>query len=151
MIFSSKMWASMCAFFFFSALIHLCWAKKSMKKFYNYCTKVHVRLAVIIVLRTAVSMIVFIHWLIQLSTAEYRGEMVKPYKNNSRYKKAHAAHSLQIQYNSSLKNYFKFVLYFKNVLYPFSAPAVPACYKTVIFHGFVEELVVNDDPEYQVL
>ena len=31
-----------------------------------------------------------------------------------------------------------------------SAPSVPSCYKTVAFHGFVEELVVNDDPEYQV-
>ena len=31
----------------------------------------------------------------------------------------------------------------------FTTPSIPSCYKTVAFHGFVEELVVNDDPEYQ--
>lgn len=31
-----------------------------------------------------------------------------------------------------------------------SACAVPACYKALAIYGFVEELVVNDDPEYQV-
>ena len=32
----------------------------------------------------------------------------------------------------------------------FSAARVPTCYNLVAIHGFVEELVVNDDPEYQV-
>ncbi|CAB3986597.1 C2 domain-containing 5-like, partial [Paramuricea clavata] len=31
----------------------------------------------------------------------------------------------------------------------FTTPSIPSCYKTVAFYGFVEELVVNDDPEYQ--
>ncbi|XP_046863179.1 C2 domain-containing protein 5-like [Xenia sp. Carnegie-2017] len=31
----------------------------------------------------------------------------------------------------------------------FTTPSVPCCYKALAFHGFVEELVVNDDPEYQ--
>jgi hypothetical protein len=26
--------------------------------------------------------------------------------------------------------------------------ALPSCYRTVAVHGFVEELVVDDDPEY---
>ena len=30
------------------------------------------------------------------------------------------------------------------------APSVPTCYRSIAFHGFIEELVVNDDPEYQV-
>jgi len=29
-------------------------------------------------------------------------------------------------------------------------PEVPRCYSTEAVHGFVEELVVNDDPEYKV-
>uniref|UniRef100_A0A8C5SLJ9 C2 calcium dependent domain containing 5 n=1 Tax=Laticauda laticaudata TaxID=8630 RepID=A0A8C5SLJ9_LATLA len=29
------------------------------------------------------------------------------------------------------------------------ATSIPRCYKAVIIHGFVEELVVNEDPEYQ--
>ena len=32
----------------------------------------------------------------------------------------------------------------------FTAARVPTCYNLVAIHGFVEELVVNDDPEYQV-
>lgn len=31
----------------------------------------------------------------------------------------------------------------------FLAPIIPYGYHTQIIHGFVEELVVNDDPEYQ--
>lgn len=30
-----------------------------------------------------------------------------------------------------------------------SATSVPRCYRAVMVHGFVEELVVNEDPEYQ--
>ena len=30
------------------------------------------------------------------------------------------------------------------------APSVPTCYRSIAFHGFIEELIVNDDPEYQV-
>lgn len=30
-----------------------------------------------------------------------------------------------------------------------TATSVPKCYRAVIIHGFVEELVVNEDPEYQ--
>jgi hypothetical protein len=37
------------------------------------------------------------------------------------------------------------------VYFNISAPSIPSCYKTVAFYGFVEELVVNDDPEYQVM
>lgn len=29
------------------------------------------------------------------------------------------------------------------------ATSVPLCYRAVMVHGFVEELVVNEDPEYQ--
>lgn len=29
------------------------------------------------------------------------------------------------------------------------ATAIPRCYRAVMVHGFVEELVVNEDPEYQ--
>ncbi|XP_008108548.1 C2 domain-containing protein 5 isoform X25 [Anolis carolinensis] len=31
----------------------------------------------------------------------------------------------------------------------FCTTSIPKCYKAVIIHGFVEELVVNEDPEYQ--
>ncbi|KAF6338964.1 C2 calcium dependent domain containing 5 [Rhinolophus ferrumequinum] len=31
----------------------------------------------------------------------------------------------------------------------FCTTSVPKCYRAVIIHGFVEELVVNEDPEYQ--
>lgn len=31
----------------------------------------------------------------------------------------------------------------------FSAPIIPYGYHAQVIHGFVEELVVNDDPEYQ--
>ncbi|ETE61540.1 hypothetical protein L345_12706, partial [Ophiophagus hannah] len=31
----------------------------------------------------------------------------------------------------------------------FCTTSIPRCYKAVIIHGFVEELVVNEDPEYQ--
>ncbi|XP_055508821.1 C2 domain-containing protein 5 isoform X7 [Leucoraja erinacea] len=31
----------------------------------------------------------------------------------------------------------------------FCTPSIPKCYKAVTIHGFVEELVVNEDPEYQ--
>ena len=31
----------------------------------------------------------------------------------------------------------------------FSASGVPHAYTVLAVHGFVEELVVNDDPEYQ--
>lgn len=30
-----------------------------------------------------------------------------------------------------------------------SATSIPRCYRAVMVHGFVEELVVNEDPEYQ--
>lgn len=30
-----------------------------------------------------------------------------------------------------------------------TATSIPKCYRAVIIHGFVEELVVNEDPEYQ--
>eukprot|EP00070_Physeter_catodon_P039998 XP_028346892.1 C2 domain-containing protein 5 isoform X9 [Physeter catodon] len=33
-------------------------------------------------------------------------------------------------------------------MYP-KATSIPKCYRAVIIHGFVEELVVNEDPEYQ--
>ena len=33
---------------------------------------------------------------------------------------------------------------------PPSGPQTPSCYTTRAVHGFVEELVVNDDPEYKV-
>lgn len=29
------------------------------------------------------------------------------------------------------------------------ATSIPKCYRAVMVHGFVEELVVNEDPEYQ--
>lgn len=29
------------------------------------------------------------------------------------------------------------------------APCIPTGYRAQVIHGFVEELVVNDDPEYQ--
>lgn len=29
------------------------------------------------------------------------------------------------------------------------ATSIPRCYRAVMVHGFVEELVVNEDPEYQ--
>lgn len=32
---------------------------------------------------------------------------------------------------------------------PFAAPIIPYGYHAQVIHGFVEELVVNDDPEYQ--
>ncbi|XP_051785991.1 C2 domain-containing protein 5 isoform X9 [Erpetoichthys calabaricus] len=31
----------------------------------------------------------------------------------------------------------------------FCSTSIPKCYKAVVVHGFVEELVVNEDPEYQ--
>lgn len=31
----------------------------------------------------------------------------------------------------------------------FSGPSIPPGYRATAVHGFVEELVVNDDPEYQ--
>jgi hypothetical protein len=31
----------------------------------------------------------------------------------------------------------------------FAAPVIPQGYHAQVIHGFVEELVVNDDPEYQ--
>ena len=41
-----------------------------------------------------------------------------------------------------------------NTLHFFSvfiiASGIPTCYTVSAIHGFVEELVVNDDPEYQV-
>ncbi len=30
-----------------------------------------------------------------------------------------------------------------------SATSIPRCYRAIMVHGFVEELVVNEDPEYQ--
>lgn len=30
-----------------------------------------------------------------------------------------------------------------------AATSIPQCYRAVMVHGFVEELVVNEDPEYQ--
>lgn len=30
-----------------------------------------------------------------------------------------------------------------------AATSIPRCYRAVMVHGFVEELVVNEDPEYQ--
>lgn len=29
------------------------------------------------------------------------------------------------------------------------ATSIPRCYRVAMVHGFVEELVVNEDPEYQ--
>lgn len=29
------------------------------------------------------------------------------------------------------------------------ATSIPRCYRAAMVHGFVEELVVNEDPEYQ--
>lgn len=29
------------------------------------------------------------------------------------------------------------------------ATSIPRCYRAALVHGFVEELVVNEDPEYQ--
>lgn len=29
------------------------------------------------------------------------------------------------------------------------ATSIPKCYRAMMVHGFVEELVVNEDPEYQ--
>ena len=37
------------------------------------------------------------------------------------------------------------------LLVPFSAAAVPSGYRLQGVQGFVEELVVNDDPEYQLI
>lgn len=34
-------------------------------------------------------------------------------------------------------------------MFYFSAPCIPIGYRAQVIHGFVEELVVNDDPEYQ--
>ena len=31
-----------------------------------------------------------------------------------------------------------------------SASTLPSCFQLDMVHGFIEELVVNDDPEYQV-
>ena len=31
----------------------------------------------------------------------------------------------------------------------FCTTSIPKCYRAVVIHGFVEELVVNEDPEYQ--
>lgn len=33
--------------------------------------------------------------------------------------------------------------------YVLTATSIPKCYRAVIIQGFVEELVVNEDPEYQ--
>lgn len=30
-----------------------------------------------------------------------------------------------------------------------AATSIPKCYRATMVHGFVEELVVNEDPEYQ--
>jgi len=43
-------------------------------------------------------------------------------------------------------------IYFREVelkSYLFAAPVIPQGYHAQVVHGFVEELVVNDDPEYQ--
>lgn len=36
-----------------------------------------------------------------------------------------------------------------NSMYIFVAPVIPHGYHAQVIHGFIEELVVNDDPEYQ--
>ena len=36
-----------------------------------------------------------------------------------------------------------------NLVFLFAACSVPFGHKALVIHGFVEELVVNDDPEYQ--
>lgn len=47
-------------------------------------------------------------------------------------------------------NWFKSqCIYICKIFENFLAPCIPAGYRAQIIHGFVEELVVNDDPEYQ--
>ncbi len=43
----------------------------------------------------------------------------------------------------------EFSLTFWFCLYCSSATSIPRCYRAIMVHGFVEELVVNEDPEYQ--
>lgn len=43
----------------------------------------------------------------------------------------------------------RFYLYILNSTYIFVAPVIPHGYHAQVIHGFIEELVVNDDPEYQ--
>jgi hypothetical protein len=58
--------------------------------------------------------------------------------------KAWHSQSLCITYASG--NIFH--IYRTDVIF-FTAPVIPQGYHAQVIHGFVEELVVNDDPEYQ--
>lgn len=48
-------------------------------------------------------------------------------------------------------NFFSFYTNFKNLFKLFLASGIPVGYTNVRILGFVEELLVNDDPEYQLI
>lgn len=50
-----------------------------------------------------------------------------------------------------LSNDTKYVdaIYIRIKIFVLSAPVIPQGFHAQVIHGFVEELVVNDDPEYQ--